>query len=110
MTKLAELEAFVEARLAEAERWAADPAKASEAAVRSAATYAGISVQMASAALNAGIRTANGPLHPEHVHADVQAKRALLGFLKPSEVYGHSVYLLALAYETHPDFKGSWKL
>lgn len=110
MTKLTELEAFVEARLAQAERWAQDPAKASEAAISSAATYAGISVGMASAALNAGIRTANGPLQPEHVLADVRAKRELLAFLRPSELYGHSVYLLALAHESHPDFKASWKL
>lgn len=110
MSRLSDLEAFVAARLDEAERWAQNPAKASDDAIRSAATYAGIPVGMASAALNAGIRTTNGPLQPEHVLADVEAKRQLLAFLKPSEVYSHSVYLLALAHESHPDFKAAWKL
>lgn len=110
MSRLSDLEAFVTARLDEAERWAQDPAKASDNAIRSTATYAGISVQMASAALNAGIRTANGPLQPEHVLADVRSKRELLGFLKPTELYGHCVYLFALAHESHPDFLPAWKL
>jgi hypothetical protein len=120
---------FLNARLDEDAAWASNPEGVKDSAVRSTATYAGIPVQMASAALSAGIRMANGPADPRHVLADVEAKRKIVELCAPPlvEVTGPRdtervfvpgegepwaldvLKLLALPYADHEDYRQEWR-
>ncbi|MEU5908895.1 MULTISPECIES: DUF6221 family protein [Actinomycetes] len=120
---------FLKARLDADAAWAGDPEGVKDKAVRSTATYAGIPIQMASAALSAGIRMANGPADPHHVLADIEAKRKIIELCQAplvevtgpedrqrsflpgeGEPWGLDVLkLLATPYADHPDYRKEWR-
>ncbi|MGW0032987.1 DUF6221 family protein [Streptomyces sp. NPDC003314] len=47
---------------------------------------------------------------PHEVLADLAAKEALLGFLRPTELYGHAVRILLQRYAKYGDFPPAWHL
>ncbi|MGV9509338.1 DUF6221 family protein [Streptomyces tendae] len=47
---------------------------------------------------------------PREVLADLDAKEQLLGFLRPTELYGHAVRILLQRYATRADFPEAWRL
>lgn len=47
---------------------------------------------------------------PRAVLADLDAKEQLLGFLRPTELYGHAVRILLQRYAENDDFPPAWRL
>ncbi|MFD7505436.1 DUF6221 family protein [Streptomyces sp. NPDC059850] len=47
---------------------------------------------------------------PCAVLADLDAKEQLLGFLRPTELYGHAVRILLQRYARNVDFPEAWRL
>ncbi|MFC9280869.1 DUF6221 family protein [Streptomyces collinus] len=47
---------------------------------------------------------------PRAVLADLDTKEQLLGFLRPTELYGHAVRILLQRYADNDDFPPAWRL
>ncbi|MFD6280727.1 DUF6221 family protein [Streptomyces sp. NPDC060209] len=45
---------------------------------------------------------------PARTLKEVEAKRQLIVFLRPDEVYGRSLRLLAAVYSDHPEYRPEW--